>query len=149
MDVHQPVHDPGLQVPLVSVHDELLPGVDNLHEGEVTLVLLLHGLVNVLVVVNPLEEVIKSLLAVHVLVIRSMYFHIQNVGLNTILIKRWRIKRTGRTNLNELLIVTDTLKKKTFEAILFDQVIDPLPPGSGRVCCVKDGDFPFLSQKLE
>ena len=58
-------------------------------------------------------------------------------------------KQKNSTNLNELLIVTDTLKKETFEPILFDQVIDPLSPGSGRVSRVKDGDFPFLSQKLE
>ena len=81
VDVHQPVDDPGLQVPLVPVHDELLPGVDNLHVGEVTLMLLLHGLINILVVVNSLEEVIKSLFTIHVLVIRSMNFHIQNIGL--------------------------------------------------------------------
>ena len=47
------------------------------------------------------------------------------------------------------MIVTNTLEKKTFEPILFDQVIDPLSPGSGGVCRVKDGDVPFLPQKLE
>ena len=56
MDVHGPEHDPGLQVPLVPVHKKLLPDIDNPREGKVTLVLLLYGLVNVLVVFNPLEE---------------------------------------------------------------------------------------------
>ena len=84
VDVHQPVDNPGLQVPLVPVHDELLPGVDDLHEGEVTLVLLLHRLIDVLVVVNSLEEVIQSLFTIHVLVIRAMDFYIQNIGLKKV-----------------------------------------------------------------
>ena len=84
MDVHEPVHYPGLQVPLVPVHNELLTGVDDLHEGEVTLVLLLHRLIDVLVVVNSLEEVIQSLFTIHVLVIRAMDFYIQNIGLKKV-----------------------------------------------------------------
>ena len=35
-----------LEVALVPVDDEFLPGVDDLHVGEVALVLLLHRLVN-------------------------------------------------------------------------------------------------------
>ena len=81
VDVHQPVDYPGLEVTLVSVHYQLLPSVDYLHEGEVTLVLLQHRLVDILVVTNPLKKVIQSLLSVHVLVIRSMNFHIKNIGL--------------------------------------------------------------------
>ena len=40
-----------LEVALVPVDDELLPGVDDLHVGEVALVLLLHRLVH-----TPVEQ---------------------------------------------------------------------------------------------
>ena len=43
-----PVDDPGLKVSLVPVNDELLAGVNDLHEGEMGLALLLHRFVHCL-----------------------------------------------------------------------------------------------------
>ena len=55
--VHDPVDNLRLEVSLVLVDHVLLPGVEQLDEGEVGLVLLGDWLINFLVVFYPLKEV--------------------------------------------------------------------------------------------
>ena len=57
VDVHDPVDNLRLEVSLVLVDHVLLPGVEQLDEGEVGLVLLGDWLVDFFVVLNPLKEV--------------------------------------------------------------------------------------------
>ena len=62
MKVHQEVDNPGLDVPLVLVHRHLLPTVEDLQEAEVGLQDLIQGLVLILIVCNPLLEIIHCLI---------------------------------------------------------------------------------------
>ena len=62
MKVHQEVDNPGLDVALVLVHRHLLPTVEDLQEAEVGLQGLIQGLVLVLIVCNPLLEIIHCLI---------------------------------------------------------------------------------------
>ena len=55
--VHNPVDDLGLEVALVLVDHVLLPGVEELDEREVGLVLLGDWLIDFFVVLYPLKEV--------------------------------------------------------------------------------------------
>ena len=55
--VHDPVDDLRLEVALVLVDHVLLPGVEQLDEGEVGLVLLRDRLVDFFIVLYPLKEV--------------------------------------------------------------------------------------------
>ena len=57
VDVHDPVDDLGLEVALVLVDHVLLPGVEQLDEGEVGLVLLRDRLVDFFIMFYPLKEV--------------------------------------------------------------------------------------------
>ena len=57
VDVHDPVDNLRLEVSLVLVDHVLLPGVEQLDEGEVGLVLLGDWLVDLFVVLYPLKEV--------------------------------------------------------------------------------------------
>ena len=57
VDVHDPVDDLGLEVALVLVDHILLPGVEQLDEGEVGLVLLRDRLVDLFIMFYPLKEV--------------------------------------------------------------------------------------------
>ena len=57
VDVHDPVDDLGLEVALVLVDHILLPGVEQLDEREVGLVLLGDWLIDFFVVLYPLKEV--------------------------------------------------------------------------------------------
>ena len=57
VDVHDPVDNLRLEVSLVLVDHVLLPGVEELDEGEVGLVLLGDRLVDFFVVFYPLKEV--------------------------------------------------------------------------------------------
>ena len=59
--VHNPVDNLGLEVALVLVDHVLLPGVEQLDEGEVGLVLLGDWLVDLFVVLYPLKEVCDGL----------------------------------------------------------------------------------------
>ena len=61
MKVHQEVNNPGLDVALVLVHRHLLPTVEDLQEAEVGLQHFIQGLVLVLIVCNPLLEIIHCL----------------------------------------------------------------------------------------
>ena len=57
VDVHDPVDNLRLEVSLVLVDHVLLPGVEELDEGEMGLVLLRDRLVDFFVVFYPLKEV--------------------------------------------------------------------------------------------
>ena len=62
MKVHQKVDNPRLDVALVLVHRHLLPTVEDLQEAEIRLQGLIQGLVLILIVCNPLLEIIHCLI---------------------------------------------------------------------------------------
>ena len=57
VDIHDPVDNLRLEVSLVLVDHVLLPGVEQLDEGEVGLVLLRDRLVDLFIMFYPLKEV--------------------------------------------------------------------------------------------
>ena len=62
MKVHQEVDNPRLDMALVLVHRHFLPTVEDLQEAEVGLQDLIQGLVLILIVCNPLLEIIHCLI---------------------------------------------------------------------------------------
>lgn len=76
VDVHQVVDYARLYVSLVLVDQHLLARVEDLHEGQVALELLVEGLVLFLVVLDAEHEVGQHLLLVHVCVVWAAYFHL-------------------------------------------------------------------------
>ena len=71
-----------LEVALVLVYDVLLPRVVELDEGQVALRLLADGLVDGLVVADPLQEVDDGLVGLHALVVGAVHLHLAHVGLH-------------------------------------------------------------------
>ena len=59
----------------MTVHDQFLPLVDDLHEGEVFLLPLAHWDVDLLVVLNPLQEVRQGRFPVHIQIVRAVNLH--------------------------------------------------------------------------
>lgn len=74
VNVHEIVNDAGLDVTLVFVDHHLFPRVVDLHEGHVLLFLFVQGIVLLLVVLYPLEEIGQSCVLVHVRVVRTAHF---------------------------------------------------------------------------
>ena len=62
MEVHEEVDNPGLDVSLVLVHRNFLPAVENLQEAEIRFQALIQGLILILIVCNPLLEIIHCLI---------------------------------------------------------------------------------------
>ena len=95
MDVHDPVDNLRLEVSLVLVDHVLLPGVEQLDEGEMGLVLLRDRLVDLFIMFYPLKEVgdcldkkreqtvrIKTtnLISFDSLVVRAVHLHLSHVA---------------------------------------------------------------------
>ena len=122
VDVHDPVDDLALEVALVLVDDILLPSIVELDKCQVALRLLGDGLINLLVVADPLQEVDDGLVGLHPLVVRTVDLDLPHVGLDNVI--------RG----------ADTLEEDALEVILDDypgeHIVPPLPGGVGRV---KDG----------
>lgn len=76
MNVHQVVHNSGLDVSFMLMHQNLFPSIEDFHEGVVTLRYFIQWLVLFLIVLNSFQEIVHDFVFIfHSPVIRAVDFH--------------------------------------------------------------------------
>uniref|UniRef100_A0A6G5AFG7 Uncharacterized protein n=1 Tax=Rhipicephalus microplus TaxID=6941 RepID=A0A6G5AFG7_RHIMP len=129
VDVHKVIHHPTLDVPFMSMHDDLLSRVEDLHEGVLLFLHFIESLVAGLVVFNAVHKIEESIILVHVPVVRAIDLHFPNVSFDN------------------LGVVAVGLHKEQLEAKpLTDDVVDELAPFIGCVGRIVHSHFSFRLQ---
>lgn len=121
MKVHEVVNDATLQVVLNAVNDDLAANIDEFDVGHVRF-LLVDGLIDFLVVADPVTEVTRRFLRILTNVIWRGGFDLANVAHDEILVVTFRFHKHCR---NPLLIAT---------------ILDPATSGFGRVSRIQNGN---------
>ena len=91
----------------MSVDNQLFTSIDHFHECGMTLLLLFNGFIDIGVMFDALVKVFHCFFNVHVvvLIVRTSYFHVKDVGFY------------------QMLIVTNTFQVNAFKTILDDNNI--------------------------